>query len=146
MRLRKQIEALDEALDDLRDVVQANEPKKVEIPFAMIEDNDPETMDMRQGEWVDIPHWPGMRCMLTKIEASTESRYILCETTRDVDMGAHKHEGFVEEVYMMEGQLRDKIHGITMQAGSFQKYPAGEPHWPVTDGPAFFMVVFRRIG
>ena len=145
MNLRKQIDSIDEALEDLREVVNKNAPRTLKIPVSLVADNNPNEMEMKQGEWVTVPHWPGMRFMLTHTDEDTFSRYILCEVSRDLDMGAHKHEGFVEEIYMMEGELIDVIHG-KLSAGNRIKLPAGESHWPTFLGPALFMVVFREVG
>lgn len=146
MSLRRQIDSIDDALDDLREVVHRNVPRSIEIPFSIFQDNDPDQMKLIQGQWTLLDHWPGMRCMLTKTDDDTHSRYILCEVSREMDLGSHKHDGFVEEIFMMEGQMRDLIHGVTLRAGHRQKYPAGEAHCPVFDGPALFMVVFRKVG
>lgn len=144
MSLDSEIKTVEEALETYRKLLKVNQPLEVRIPISSVEDVDPSDMVMKQGEWVEFDHWPGMRCMLTREDEDTHSSYILCHVTDEMDLRAHKHEGFGEELYMIEGVMEDVIHQQRITTGQRIKYPAGESHWPIFPGEAFFMVVFRK--
>lgn len=141
----KEVDTIEEAIESFRTLLKVNRSSKVEIPISLVRDSNPDEMIMRQGEWVEFDHWPGMRCMLTREDEGTKSKYILCHVLHEMDLGAHKHDGFVEEIHMMEGMMYDKIHCQNVTTGQRIKYPAGESHWPIFYGESFFMVIFRKL-
>ena len=143
---KNDFETIGEALEDLKELVYSRKREAVSVPIGMVEDQDPFQMVLNEGEWTVFPQWPAMRCLLTKVEESTGSKYILCDVVREMNFGSHRHEGYVEEVVMIEGEMRDLIHQQRVRVGGRIKYPAGEPHWPVFDGPAVIMVIFRKVG
>jgi mannose-6-phosphate isomerase-like protein (cupin superfamily) len=135
---------LDLALDSMREVVRRNKKRTVKMPISTVENSDPDEMTLKVGEWMMPPQFPGMRCLLTHEVEETGSKYILCETVTELDCGPHRHPGHVEEVLMMEGVMEDVSASQKIYPGIKYKIPAGETHWPRFDGPALFMVVFRR--
>jgi len=132
-------------MGDLRELVARNESPEISVPILSVQDTNPDLMSFELGRWV-APPWPGMRCMLTLVDNDNRSRFILCEVAGPLDLGPHRHPGHVEEVFMMEGEMRDIIHDQKVRVGGRIRYPVGEGHWPVFDGPARFMCVFRQYG
>lgn len=141
-----EIQSIDTALFEMKEVVTRNKPRAVKLPITTVENSDPDEMVLITGQWVSLEVFRGMRAMLTHEDEPTGTRYVLCETTGPVDCGCHKHDGQVEEIVMMEGAMDDLCSNQRITPGIRYKVPAGEAHWPVFHGPALFMVIFRRVG
>lgn len=56
--------------------------------------------------------------------------------------GVIRHD-YVEEVYLLEGELTDLSLGQTFSAGSYACRPPGMPHGPYRTGPGCTMLEIR---
>lgn len=141
--LEDQIQTVDSALSSLRELITRGNPKHITVPLETVDESNPEDIKLVLDEWAPSP-WEGMRCKLTFCDKSTGSRYVLCEVTEPLDLGAHQHPRHVEEIVMIEGCMDDQLVGSRTHPGNRYKIPMGEPHWPVFPGPCLFMVIFRE--
>ena len=99
--------------------------------------------------WSDCPDNPGVQeRVLSRDEADATILTRLARWAPGLDTtaaGVIRH-GYVEEVYLLEGELTDLTLGQTFAAGHYACRPAGMPHGPYRTSPGCVMLEVRYPG
>lgn len=99
-------------------------------------------VDFEQGKWTPTP-WPGCKCLGLSMDENEVM--VLCQVEHPIDLGAHDHGEWPEELTMFQGELLERSTGRTFGAGRGVYYqPPFRSHWPEFLTPSIALIPWRR--